>query len=630
MAKSSAVIKPNLGLYLDRPPIAIPPGGLQAGLNFRVQQGNLNNLNLGWSAFNSLQLNGPVRLIKNFVTSEGSLYLIFGTLTDLYSYNTSTKAVAYITPIYATGTVSASGTAVTGSGTAWNTTPSGSQWANAKAGDQISFGSNSQTSTTATWYTIQSVNSDTSITLTASAGTISGGTSYTIRRLFTGAFNDPWQTEVFVDANVPSGAGSYGNGEDLIYFTNGIDNVVNWNGLSAQVNLLTGIGFTCKTIVQFGDMMIYGNAIQGVSSLSTTIFNSDAGAPSSVGNTSTGIAGQFIIQGGTDPILAMARLGAYLAVYCANTTMLVSLTGSNTVFAFRIAGSNKGIIGQNAIALYPTQHQIIASDGMYYFDGTAIQPINTHIWRNVVSSLDQIRNNNIFSFLDEQNGEMIWSVPQTTDPNSGTVSSPNAVAWTEHYLEETAGQAQSALIASAMGLNRPYSSRSFPFTAVGSFLNQNVVTWNQLTNAWNTYNYRWNDSFFSANFPITLVGDNNGYIYQLNASQTANGTPLNSTITFGRRATADGRMRAMVRRIYPFVQSFPSNLTVVCGFADFASGPATTTVSFNFDQSYATQGAFMVPVYRRGRYLDLTFGDASGNPWVIQGFDLDVLPGGMR
>ncbi len=75
---------------------------------------------------------------------------------------------------YSTGTVSASGTSVTGSGTSWisNGVPIGAQ---------IGFGSTDPGSIT-TWYTISTVPSDTSITLSSSAGTIAGGTSYVINK----------------------------------------------------------------------------------------------------------------------------------------------------------------------------------------------------------------------------------------------------------------------------------------------------------------------------------------------------------------------------------------------------------------------------------------------------------------
>lgn len=62
---------------------------------------------------------------------------------------------------YNTGTVTVSGTSVTGTGTAWSS-------AGIKAGQQIAFDNNNPIYASP-WYTIQSVNSDTSITLTSSA-----------------------------------------------------------------------------------------------------------------------------------------------------------------------------------------------------------------------------------------------------------------------------------------------------------------------------------------------------------------------------------------------------------------------------------------------------------------------------
>lgn len=619
--KSTAIIKPNLGLYLDRPSIALDQGALQDGLNFRIKLGELNNLNLGWSAWNSVVLNGPVAFIQQFTTSAGINSLILASPTDLYMFNVGAGRVFYISPIYNTGTASASGTAVTGSGTLWNTTVAGDTWKNAKAGDQISFGSSSQNDPTATWFTIQTVNSDTSLTLTASAGSVGSG-NYTLRRRFTGGvFTDPWQTETFVNAPGPV---------DLIFMTNGVDNIVSWDGVQAQVTKQIGFGFTAQTIVQYGDMMLYGNVVQGSSYLGTTFLNSDIGKPANVGSASTGVAGQFIVQGQPDPILAMKRLGPYLIFYCQHNIIMGSLTGNSLIFAFRIAAANKGIVGHNAISTFPTIHQFIAPDSMYQFDGSNTQPVNTHIWRNLLSSVDYVRLPNIFTILDEQNGEQIWSVPQTTDPGAGVNTNPGAFAWTEHYLEETAGQAQSALIASAMGINRPYSKRSFAFTCVGTWLNQTVTTWNQLTQTWASYNYRWSDSFFSANFPILLVGDANGKVYHLNGGQNGNGTNLSSFVTFGRRAMIDGRMRGMLRRIYPFVNTFISTLSITCGFSDFASAAPQRSATFTYSEQQTNTDTFFVPVYRRGRYVDITFGDTTANTWTLNGFDVDIFPGGMR
>ncbi len=76
--------------------------------------------------------------------------------------------------LYSTGTVAVSGTAVTGSGTGWlaNGVPIGAR---------IGFGSTNIAEIT-TWYTITAIDSATSLTLSASAGTIAGGTSFVINK----------------------------------------------------------------------------------------------------------------------------------------------------------------------------------------------------------------------------------------------------------------------------------------------------------------------------------------------------------------------------------------------------------------------------------------------------------------
>lgn len=74
-----------------------------------------------------------------------------------------------------TGTVSVSGTAVTGVSTLFSTNK-------VCVGNRIGFGSTDPTQIS-TWYEISAIGSDTSITLTSTAGTISSGTAYVIEDL---------------------------------------------------------------------------------------------------------------------------------------------------------------------------------------------------------------------------------------------------------------------------------------------------------------------------------------------------------------------------------------------------------------------------------------------------------------
>ena len=96
------------------------------------------------------------------------------TLTLPTATNFTSRGLRAILTNVTTGTVAVSGTAVTGTGTAFTTGIS--------VGSRIGFGSTDPNAIT-TWYEISATGSATSITLTASAGTIAAGTPYVIQDL---------------------------------------------------------------------------------------------------------------------------------------------------------------------------------------------------------------------------------------------------------------------------------------------------------------------------------------------------------------------------------------------------------------------------------------------------------------
>jgi hypothetical protein len=101
-------------------------------------------------------------------TFVGAVTLTFPTATTH-----TVRGFRVILENYTTGTIAVSGTAVTGTGTAFLTQCVGSR---------IGFGSTDPTQIT-TWYQIQAIASDGSLTLTASAGTVAAGTAFVIQDL---------------------------------------------------------------------------------------------------------------------------------------------------------------------------------------------------------------------------------------------------------------------------------------------------------------------------------------------------------------------------------------------------------------------------------------------------------------
>jgi len=94
------------------------------------------------------------------LSANTNYWLVFNSNQELRTYATDTS-----------GTVACSGTNVTGTGTTFT---------NYIKNSEIGFGSTNPSNIT-DWYTISSINSNTSLTLTSSPGTLSAGTDYVIK-----------------------------------------------------------------------------------------------------------------------------------------------------------------------------------------------------------------------------------------------------------------------------------------------------------------------------------------------------------------------------------------------------------------------------------------------------------------
>lgn len=600
--RKTAVTSPNMGLYFDRPRIDIPERALIDGINFRCKNGTLESKNLGWEKFANWKLNGPVSLIDNFFPRHEDEALLFATNTDIYLYHPDSDTVSFLTPTYTTGTAAASGTTVTGTGTTWET--------GITAGDQISFGSASENDPDATWYTVATINSDTSLTLSASAGTIADG-PYTVRKIFHMPDTGYWAVDTFVNDGE--------TGDDLWFATNGTDPVVTWNGNDATVTLHPELGFTCKTLATYSNMMIYGNLTYGGTFQPQSIVNSDVGLPLHAGDVGTGLSEQFVVYNNTDEILNMLVLGDYLIIYAERTIIPIQFVGDPLIFTFRVAISGVGPISPDAIADFGDFHEFIGSDAGYVFDGVTLKETNSHVWRDILRQTDPLRRGQTFGHFDEEQGDLIWSIPNNSDVGVGQIGATAEIAWVEHYLEDPGQGIEGS----------PFSKRDFPFTITGFYEQNQGLKWNEVLATWEEFNYAWNDQFFQLGFPINLAGDVDGQVWVFNKTQTANGKGLASYVRFGRIGLTTGRERDLLTRIYPFALSAPFNLEVTLYMGDSVGGTIQSKGTVLYDMTQP-QGDHFVTFYRKGRVMEVQFGSATGDPWTIVGYDYDTRNGGRR
>ena len=508
-----------------------------------------------------------------------------------------------------------------------------------RAGDQIHFGSNVYSTIEDTWYTVQSVNSDTSLTLTTPfLGSSQVDWLYTVRQLLTDTTTgpSPYLPEC-VAANFPA-AGGYNEvtsgGGDAWFFTNGLDPVVVLYSSAGQLNsgFARTLPFICNALAQSRGIMIYGGLQlpgQGYSQASW-IASSDNGFPlqlnSGVGFTGIAVDGPFSIT-------HVSVLGSVVMLYCtgpwngtsdtqgdsSGAVVSASFTGYPTIWSFSDVIKTRGPVCGGAVAEFPDRHQFISIDGMYRYNGLFIQIMNDHIWRAVMKEFDTSRPHAAFCAQIPTYGDLIWATPQLTDP-SGQLYGQSA--YVEHYMEQPNSY-----------LFKPYTKRDFPFTAAVAAQIVTPTTFASLTGTFAAYPRTWVSFPAGGNQPIYYAGDYEGRIWQLYAGNTQAGTPATATVTWGSRVLGTARAQGLVKRVYPEIEPIspgPAPVTVTLTLQNAVGGPQIISDVQTFDATYAATSNRFTTHYRSGRVAAVTISDDAGLGWVCDGYDWDWVPRGMR
>lgn len=614
--KDTTVLSPNLGLYLDRPPILIPERALRDCLNIRIKNTAIVRDNVGWGPFpdgaaNPINLdNKPVTLIDNFFPRGGGQFLIFGNTTDLFLYDEGGEKATYLSRRYETGTVDVTnGSAVvSGTGTSWST--------ELKAGDFFHAGATGQIELTATWYEIQSVDSDTQITLTTTyAEGTQSGIAYTARITFTGEADDYWETAVFfAGTNLTSGSDG-----DRWYATNGIDPPVAWESTTNQVYEPDfGNVRTCRSFAVTKNIMMLINLSLTTGELRPfSVRTSAIGEPE---NMVTLEASEFVAHDGADPLLTAFPLGESVVLYGERSITLTQFVGPPTVFVFRQVMDGVGPRSGRAVADFGDFHQFVSSDSQYVFDGIGIEEVNSHIWQDAIRQMSPQRLDRMLSHFDEERGELIWVVPLNSDadPEAG----PPEVCFVEHYLEDP-GDADLPAI---------HTKRELPATAFGFFDRLTTLTFDQLAEAWEDQNYRWNDQFFQGAFPFNVFGTETGDLFIVGTKDSKNGVAMESFARFGRRPIGSIRSKGLLRRMYPMVETLPSsNHSLTCRIytTDLPGGKAS--LEHEEDYPMTQLGNHFLSPRIMARYIEMEFRTTGvGEIWTLLGYEVDVVGGGER
>ncbi len=631
--------RPNLGVYLNRPSLDLDPRALIDCLNIRIKDAHVLSENMGWVPFpegigdgNQFNLDSrQVLYIDAFFTRAGAQTLIFGNQKDLFKFNEGANVLNYITPIYATGTVDNTpgpdNLTITGTGTLWDTarttTPTaGGYGKNAVSGMEISFGSAVEVLPTATWHEIDAVASDTVLTILTDPGVIGPGASYTIRQTFTGDNFDIWDGEVFPDAQEDD--------EDKMFITNGVE-MVKWDS-----NDLTTAwffpGFSCRGFREWKQIMLAFHVTEAGEVKPQTIKSSRLNFPEDY---TTEEATEFVSASGVSELLNLTPLSDAVVAYYERAVSLISFVGPPLFWVTREAVPGRGLLAPGALVDFGDFHEFLSNDRAYRFDGVTLEEIQSQVFREVLRKHAPNRSDRAYAHIDEESGEVIWSIPLTTDGSAA--DEPPMTGYVSHYLEHVSENVQT-----------PMTIRDWPFTASGFFARQtgslrfsdlNVVG----THEFDKVSFTWDDRALQAAFPFNIVGDGNGDIWIVGIADTqhfpsaqTDGTftgKIQSFARFPRIALGDAERWSLLHWIEPYSARRGGTYGLNCVPIMFDQAEADVVFATDATQFYDLQQLTdrYVPFRIVGRYAEFLFGtDAKNQPWDIAGYALSASVLGRR
>lgn len=608
------------GLFLNRPNTGVPASALEDGYNFRIRNGVLHNANIGWIPFFAWNLNSPVTLIDGFFPRDGGEHLIFGTTDDLFVYDVVTSTPLLLTP-YKTNT--SAGFTISKSDSVTLTADGSGNFITAgfKVGDRITVGGPTHPTRSLApvvpWHKVIAV---TATTLTVDypfAEGVATAQAWTSRHSFQGSLSSQWDTETFINAS---------DGNDYWIAVNAVDWVVSWDGTADQVTLHPEMNFRARTVANYSNMLIYGAVSGPGGDFLASIINSDIGKPFAAGDAGTGLSEQFQALPGEDVVMNLVPLSDFLIIYGERNIVMTQFVGDPLVFIFRNVISGVGLSSTNAIADFGDFHIMMSSDATYQFDGVTLPTINDQVWPEILRQIDPSRIRATYAHFIEEEGELVWSIPRSDDPDAGEPFAGAPVqALVEHYLESIEKEQE------ADGIS-PFSRRAWPFTTAGYYYQTNSATWENSYDSWAQMQMAWGDQFFAALYPISLVGDVDGNIWIANIGQRAgDGSILNSFVKFGRRSMGSGRDKSLLQRVYPFTQTASGGeIYVQTLMYNNAAGAIPSTSVTNMFALQGEEGKHFVSPFKRGRYYQLQFGTLDDSVFRLEGWDTDGVQGGYR
>lgn len=404
------------------PSAILPDDKLVDGLNVICRQGR-TFVRPGYTKVGQT-LNGKIMglAVHQALRTEGRS-LVAWTPTDMYYYVDGTTSWRFCTPRYYTGTVSVNDSTgvvtLSGEGAAWST-----EWPELKY--QIRFGTTDMNAAVGAgvtdWLAIEIFNSSTEAQLDgASFPSGVSGSSYVIRRCFSGGEADYFDYTLAVDNVELAKVLIYGNGVDELYYFDGTDSFP-----------LTDSGFTCKFLETYVNMVIAGFPRDGGTQYPQTVWNSDIGDMRQY-TPGKGVANIRDLLDEDSWITWLELLRTHMMIYKEKSVIDCVYTGDaseplqvieNHIYELgTLAGRTVRNVQGQAHLFWANNHNVYLNTG----DG-APRPVGEEVVQDIVAMLNRARNRHAHSAVLAELDLYLLFVP------SGASDNPNMV-YAHNYVE---------------------------------------------------------------------------------------------------------------------------------------------------------------------------------------------------
>ena len=207
-----------------------------------------------------------------------------------------------------------------------------------------------------------------------------------------------------------------------------------------------------------------------------------------------------------DIITGMELISDYLAVFKERKIFIVGYSGGEQVFEARLVIDGRGCSSGASLTAIYNDLIFLAEDGIYSFDGTVnIEEISAKI-KPLILEINPDKRHLVQSAPLEELDQLWFAIPYLSSEKNNRVlvlnyTNPDEECW---YVYD------------------------IPCSTLGFYYRVGELTWEDMTEEWDSYDFKWDDRMMLAATSLLLSADYEGNLYDHNSGNNDDGSAFTS------------------------------------------------------------------------------------------------------